>query len=327
MNESNGDIKLELELKKLHEENKSFKKEIFSQKDLITELKNQNSSLSQTLVETQRNINELIQQVQEQTTYQKDLNLNNLILEKEKSVRLETQLKEWQRIVDEMAHSINTDVFAALANLNDIDDPTAIKKAIYNITRIRDIANLIMWDLNKSRLPESIEILSVNLPQLIKTQIDSIKDGIDSLRLSIREHKSKLSQLVIPVTAKNECVIQIDDNIEPGLELIIKDLLRNAFQNTDEENPVISIEMFSSDDFIFLTITNNRLISEKELLWFNEGIEDDDIQMSKSAKVGLRLVKMWLKNLRINGKFVTNSKLNHTSIELQIPKVIKYEKI
>jgi len=248
---------------------------------------------------------------------------NAVLKEKE----LQTLITTWERIVDEMAHSINTDVFAALSNLNDIDDNRAVNKAKHNIKRIRDIANLLMWDLNKTRLPVSTTILEINLYHLIQTQIDAIRDGIDSLRLSVREHKDKLFQLIIPVNVKSECIIQIDDNIETGLELIIKDLLRNAFQNTDEENPLISVEMFSTDDFISLTITNNQLISEKELRWFNEGIEGDDIQMSKSAKVGLRLVKRWLKNLRINGKFVTNSKPNRTSIELQIPKVIKYEKI
>lgn len=239
----------------------------------------------------------------------------------------ETELQTWQRIVDEMAHSINTDVFAALSNLNEITDDTAVNKAKHNIKRIRDIANLIMWDLNKARLPASTTILEIDLHQLIQTQIDAIKDGIDSLRLSIREHKSKLTQLVIPITAKNECAVRIDDNIETGLELIIKDLLRNAFQNTDEENPFISVEIFPSEDFISLIITNNRLISEKELLWFNEGIDDDDIQMSKSSKVGLRLVKRWFKNLSINGNFLTDPKTNQTSIKLQIPKVIRYEKI
>lgn len=234
---------------------------------------------------------------------------------------------EWQRIVDEMAHSINTDVFAALSNLNEITDNHSVKKAKHNIKRIRDIANLIMWDLNKSRLPASTTILEIDLHQLIQTQIDAIKDGIDSLRLSIREHKSKLYQLPIPITADNECTVQIDDNIETGLELIIKDLLRNAFQNTDEENPSISVEIFPIDQFITLTITNNRLISEKELQWFNKDIDDDEIQMSKSSKVGLRLVKRWFKNLSIKGKFLTDSKTNQTSIKLQIPKVIRYEKI
>lgn len=241
--------------------------------------------------------------------------------------KLKTEIETWQRIVDEMAHSINTDVFAALSNLNDITDNTEVNKAKHNIKRIRDIANLIMWDLNKARLPVSTSILEVNLQHLVQTQIEAIKDGIDSLRLSIREHKSKLSQLIIPVTAQNECVIQIDDNIEAGLELIIKDLLRNAFQNTDEENPSISVEIFSNEHFISLIITNNRLISEKELQWFNENIDDDDIQMSKSSKVGLRLVKRWFKNLSIEGKFLTDSTSNKTSIKLQIPKLIRYEKI
>ncbi len=264
--------------------------------------------------------------------YEERINeLENIIRIKEEEITNkalnERGIQEWQKIVDEMAHSINTDVFAALSNLNEITDSNEVNKAKHNIKRIRDIANLMMWDLNKTRLPASTTISTIDLYQLIQTQIDAIKDGIDSLRLSIREHKSKLYQLVIPFTVKNECIIQIDDNIEPGLELIIKDLLRNAFQNTDEENPLISIEIFSADDFIYLIITNNRIISKKELQWFNEDIDDDEIQMSKSSKVGLRLVKRWFKNLSITGNFLIDSKLNQTSIKLQIPKVIRYEKI
>lgn len=240
---------------------------------------------------------------------------------------IQTELTTWQKVVDEMAHSINTDVFAALSNLNKENDSPSINKTKHNIKRIRDIANLIMWDLNRSRLPASTCMISVDLAQLIKTQIDTIKDGMDSLRLSIREHKTKLLQLAIPVIYENECSLQIDDNIEAGLELIIKDLLRNAFQNTDEENPKITIELFSTDEIITLQITNNRLISEKEILWFNDDIDDDEIQMSKSAKVGLRLVKRWFKILKMTGKFTVNSALNETTITLKIPKWIKYEKV
>lgn len=240
---------------------------------------------------------------------------------------LQNELKTWQKVVDEMAHSINTDVFAALSNLNKESDTPSINKTKHNIKRIRDYANLIMWDLNRSRLPASTCMISIDLAELIKTQIDTIKDGIDSLRLSIREHKAKLLQLAIPVIYEKECALQIDDNIEAGLELIIMDLMRNAFQNTDEENPKITIAFFSTGEIITLQITNNRLISEKEILWFNDDIDDDEIQMSKSAKVGLRLVKRWFKILKMTGKFTVNSDSNETTITLKIPKWIKYEKV
>lgn len=296
---------------------------ILQQKKEIELLKQKIEILITEAAEREKTLNNLIKERLESELLAREVTQNAVLREKE----LQTEVSTWQKVVDELAHSINTDVFAALSNLNEIVEDINIKKAKNNIKRIRDITNLILWDLNKSRLPASKNLIELDIFQLISSEIESIKDGIDSLRLSVREHKKKLIELNIPIKAKNKCIVQIDDNIAAGLELIIKDILRNAFQNTDEENPQISVEMFSQDEIIYLIIKNNRLISEMELRWFNEGIDDNNIPMSKSAKVGLRLVKRWFINLGIKGEFLIDLGANQTSISLKIPKVIKYEKI
>lgn len=287
--------------------------------------------LNEIIITLQNNINYLNEQLRvlNQENYSLYVNLNKLLREKGK----QSESIVWKNIVDEMAHSINTDVFAAVYNLRNVPETAEyhnnVKKAIHNVNRIRDIANLIMWDLNKERLPAAKELLQININEIINTQIRTIKDGIDSLRLSIREHKAKLSNLEIPITVNGNCEIEIDDNIEAALELILKDLLRNAFQYTDEENPEIKIELNEYEFFIRVKIFNNRLISDEEVEWFNSNEEDlkEDVKMSKSAKVGLRLVKKWCKNLNIESKFEKDISTNQTIINLKIPKLIKYEKI
>ncbi|MCX8057589.1 MAG: hypothetical protein N3F03_08280 [Ignavibacteria bacterium] len=300
--------------------------------NLIENLKNENENLRKEISEIkekelhrEKTFNELIK---ERIKFQKKT-LNSLLREKE----LNSQLNTWKKIVDEMSHSINTDVFAALSYLNSIPQTVEyfhlIKKAKHNITRIRDITNLIMWDLNKERLPKAKEIHKVNLKNLIEAQIYTIKEGIDSLRLSIREHKNKLLNLNIPIFTKGICEIEIDDNLETALELICKDLLRNAFQYTDEEDPKIHIEIIEYEMFIKVAIYNNRIISKTETDWFNSNQENltEEIPMSKSSKVGLRLVKKWCHNLHIESKFEIDSDKSQTIIKLQVPKLIKYEKI
>jgi signal transduction histidine kinase len=300
---------------------------------LIQELKIENDKLKKEIeiiklreIEREKTLNKVIL---ERSSIQKQ-SLNTLIKDKE----LQSQLRTWQRIVDEMAHSINTDVFAAISNLSNVPEDneffTYVNKAIHNISRIRDIANLIMWDLNKERLPEAKELHIIDIGELIKSQIGAIKDGIDSLRLSIREHKQKLFSLEIPIQIDGNCEIEIDDNIEPALELILKDLIRNAFQYTDEENPSIKISLKGNEFYVEILISNNRLISQQEIDWFNkreEEIVDESIPMSKSAKVGLRLVKKWARNLNTRCSFSIDKENGYTNILIQVPRLIKYDKI
>ena len=270
--------------------------------------------LNKKIVDQEEEINKLKKELEE--TRKADT-INKALAEK--------GIQEWQKVVDEMAHTINTDVFAALSHLSKMSENPNAKKATHNISRIRDLANLLMWDLNKNRLSPAKKSEQVDIEELIKSQIETIKDGIDSLRLSFREHKKKLLELDIPMKKKGISVIQVNDNIKDGFELVIKDLLRNAFQKTDEENPSIEIELVEDSESVNVSITNNRLISLEEAQWFNENIENGDIQMSKSSKVGLRLVKRWIKNLNIYAEFIRNAELKKTTIHLIIPKVIKYE--
>lgn len=304
--------------------------EIESLKNEIKKLKAEKSVLEEEIkniklreIEREKNLNNLILEVRK---FQSET-LNSALKEKD----LQAQLITWQRIVDEMAHTINTDVFAALFSLDKIPltqgNENYKRKALHNIKRIRDLTILIMWDLNKDRLKPPEKLIEVDLVFLLNSQIDTIKDGIESLRLSIREHREKLLNLEIPITSDENCIVMIHDNIEPALELIIKDLLRNAFQNTDEKDPRINIKVENADLAYYITISNNRLISEEEIKWFNNNEEFENISMSKSSKVGLRLVKRWAKNLKLRISFSTDNTSNFTSVRILIPKEIRYENL
>jgi sensor histidine kinase regulating citrate/malate metabolism len=108
-----------------------------------------------------------------------------------------------------------------------------------------------------------------------------------------------------------------------ALVLILKDLLKNALKNTDEQNPHVEVSIIEQDKNILLEIINNQAIAEEFSDWFNEK-SDIEPQISKSTKVGLRIIKKWVKILNIQAELLPDKKQNNTYARVIIPKKINY---
>lgn len=273
------------------------------------------------LIMNYSNLKNIFQYYYSNESKTKERDLLDFISEKEEK----TVKQEWERIIDEMAHSINTDVYAALSYLNQFLDNEKIKKAFYNIQQIRDLTNLIMWFLKRNKLKLSGLLESVSLDDVIRNQIDTIKAGINTLRLTTSGHRDKISNLSVDVEKHGRAVIKIDKDLVSAIDLLFKDILRNALKNTDENGPMVHILLKEDNDFILVDISNNLIISEKELDWFNSDIEDDELQMSKSSKVGLRIIKKWCTYLKIKYRIETDIKRKETIFHLKIPKEVNVE--
>lgn len=278
------------------------------------ELESENSSIKQ-------NFGKQLYELNAQNKEQSKQNLNELLNEAAEK----TRNVEWEKIINEMAHSINSDVYIAVSYLSRIDSNPDVKIALNHTKQIRDLINLIMIYLKRNVVKFSGNYDELSIKEVVNEQIETIKKSLSTLRLSTNKHEDSLQNIEIPIKVIGDTKIKIITEFKEAISIILKDLLRNAFKNTTEENPQIKIKIEKDESLIKLIIVNNQLISEDFLNWFNDGSEIEP-EISKSSKVGLRVILKWTKLLGINAKFSTD-KINKTTIaEIIFPKEIRYEK-
>lgn len=249
-------------------------------------------------------------------------NYNQLIKEKEFIAKIEA----WQRIVDEMAHSINTDVYIAVSNLEKHRDLPKIQKAFYHTKQIRDLTNLLMWYIKRNELDISGEMKEINIEEIIKLQIEAVKEGISTLRLSADEHQDRILQMEIPIEVKRICSVTINKEIADSIVLILKDIIRNAIKNTKQEGPEVKVRLNGTDTEVIVEVWNNEAISEDYAKWFNNETTNEPENISKSSKVGLRVIKMWIDLLKIKATLIPDYQNNSTTAQIIFPKEIRYAK-
>lgn len=252
----------------------------------------------------------------------KENNIGSLLREKE----LQTLAESWERIVDELAHSINTDVYVAVSSMAKHLDNPKIKKASYHTCQIRDLTNLLMLYLKRNEITYSGEFSSLDIVESVISQLTLIKDGISTLRISSDEHEEALLKLEVPVKSDGNCSVEITSEFLEAVPLIIKDLVRNSLKHTTEEDPRVDITVSGFEEHVELRIENNGTISQKLADWFNKGSTEDPDDMSKSSKVGLRVVKKWVDLLRIDTKYQLSESGNATTVIIKFPRRIVYEK-
>lgn len=307
---------------KLVEENQFLKKNneelILKNKSLTRdylELKNQN-------IDKERNLNQVLEEYAKYKQLSETKSINQLISEKELFTKIET----WQRIVDEIAHSINTDVYIAVSNLEKHKNLPRIQKAFYHTKQIRDLTNLLMWYIKRNELEISGEMKKINIADVIRDQIKAVKEGISTLRLSSDEHQENILKLNIPVVPEGDLTISINKEISESITLILKDIVRNALKNTEEFNPEVKIKLIGTDKNVSVEVWNNEAISEDYASWFNNETTNEPQNISKSFKVGLRVIKMWIDLLKIKAKLIPDYESSSTTARIIFPKEIRYEK-
>lgn len=288
-------------------------------------LKKENTQLLSELSQKEKSINKLISDIE-------NSHKNELITSEKrigsalKERELQAQLQTWEKIVDEMAHSINTDVFVAINSLEEETSTPKIKKAKFHISQIRDLINLYMWYIKREELSLSGDVTELDLSEIINSQINLIREGISTIRISTKEHRDNLIKMKIEPDFVGDLRINVTKEIKECVGLIIKDLLRNAFKNTIEESPRVEIRASGEESRIHIEIENNKAISNDFAEWFNGQSDEEPNNIAKSTKVGLRVIKMWLKLLKINAKLIPDSGNDSTKAIINFERTIKYEK-
>jgi len=304
-----------------------LQKKLNDQSKVLTQLKKENIDLKESLKELQdlndaqlRNLNNLLEEAREEIRNSEDRNLNNLTSEAEAKGGKE----EWEKIIDEMAHSINNDVYLAVSKLSRIKNDERVQSAKYHVNKIRDLVNLIMLYLKRNEVPFSNEYSILDINNILADEIAGIEESLNTLRISSREHLKNLESLKTTFTPIENSSLSINKELESTIGLILKDIIRNAYKNTNEENPKISVSLISSGNFVDVIITNNILIPDDFVAWMNE-TSDIEPEISKSMKVGLRVVKKWSDLLKIKIVLKKLVDINSTEVTLRIPREVRYD--
>ncbi len=239
----------------------------------------------------------------------------------------EAKIRTWEKIIDEMAHSVNTDIFVAVSYLSRVsykNDPN-LQKALHHTKQVRDFINLFMWYLQRDKMKPSGKTDEISIENIVRSQLELIKAGISTLRLSTDEHEEALKNLQIPVDISGESSVVVSEELKEVIPLIIKDLIRNAMKHSNDENPKVSIQIISDDKFVVLTIINNTVISTEYANWINGKSDTEPGKISKSMKVGLRVIKMWTKLLKTPVFVNPDTDTNSTTTVFKIPRELYYE--
>lgn len=325
------DKKLQLKNKELKEQIKSLNRQIKGWEAESAWLRKQKEKLEKKLLEIPGKLNEIILDAKIKGEEEKEIALTNtlkdLLREKEEKTILETQIVERERIIDEMAHTINSDVHISVSYLSRIiknnEDPK-LRTTLYHVKQIRDLINLIMLYLKRKEIIISQEKDEISLKHIILTQLNLVKESLSTLRLSTEEHEANLIKLNPILTLNEDGIITISKDWRDVPIVIIKDLLRNALKNTKENHPIVKINLDRVENGFKMEIQNNKCISESFVQWFNEE-NTKEPEMSKSTKVGLRVIKMWAELLGIKVNFQRDIANDTTTAIVLFPKELIYD--
>jgi len=271
-------------------------------------------------------VNNLNEELQKQLANERSKNdrtihlLNELLRERGRK----SEKKEWEKIIDEMAHTINSDVYVAVSYLSRTSQTPEVQLALAHTKQIRDLINLIMFYLKRKEIRFSGKTVSLSVVKVVNEQISIIKNSLSTLRLALEEHERNLKLLDIPVSVTGNTDIVVPFELKEAITVIVKDLLRNAFKNTEETNPEVAVEISGETNAVKVEIINNKAIDEKFSKWFN-GESEKEPQISKSMKVGLRVIKKWVEELDIKASLVGDVKSNKTVATIIFPREIRYE--
>ncbi|WP_435356591.1 hypothetical protein [Emticicia sp. SJ17W-69] len=133
------------------------------------------------------------------------------------------------------------------------------------------------------------------LLELITESIEVIKNSIESLSLSQKEHKETILQLIESLPSSNEIVVRKDyevTGLNTGVRLVILELLKNTFKYTNYKNPKIKIQLVESSGYDYLIFENNKFMTKEAFDFWVHDIETESFSTKITA--GIRTIKRYL---------------------------------
>lgn len=248
----------------------------------------------------------------------------NLLLREQEAL---TKSSEWEKIIDEIAHTINNNTYYAINALDPFTDSApALSRSSNYIKEIHDLLDMILYYLKKDEIfLDAGNDLQLNLGEFFTERLDLLKEIIPSLRLNTPQHRDNLLRMNIPLECESGCIIDTDEKSHVLLKIIFMDILKNAIRNTDREKPQVSVIIKSLSNHVTVTIKNNNLIDEQLCLWLNDPHQAEPA-VYKSSMVGLRIIRKWVEFLNITMRTERKEDENSTKFIITLPRRLKVGK-
>lgn len=212
-----------------------------------------------------------------------------------------------QDVIDELAHSWKYTISALRTQLYQIQDQQNIESFAQNmeiaITYTNDLNKRTNYLLNlmkkndhatKTLLanPDYTASNPISLNEILRKSISTILLSVDVLEISDENHQVLLSNDCIPAVL--ESINSLDDYSllcsKVGLEIVLEDLIKNAFFHTNYKEPIVSINTKIEGEYLDVSIINNVKINESYCRFIN-GYSTDLRYTAIKYKAGIRTVK------------------------------------
>lgn len=207
----------------------------------------------------------------------------------------EVENRLWDVILREISHSIFSDIFVAVNNLNRglMRGDSKVETAISHITHIKDF---IHFYRKFAKYNEGLPVqpdTTININTMVKEVLTLIQNSITTLALSEDEHEDKLKELKIPINEAGKPDIKINKNFVLPLRFILVELIGNACKYSNPQNPVIEIKIENTRNQSIIMVANNNAINAEVANWLSNKSDIFPEQISTYKKSGLFLAKKW----------------------------------
>ncbi|NUN09705.1 MAG: hypothetical protein HUU54_11065 [Ignavibacteriaceae bacterium] len=295
------------------------------QKLIIEKLEKQLSELkveNEGLIAQIKSLEIELRDSKEDLKWEQEFQQNALLAERAEKTELETKVKEWQSIADQMAHTFNSDIFIAQHALLKMEDSPHRKKAFAHLMEVKELTDLIMWRLKRAYyFNKNDRVIPADISEIVNKQVAMIFESLSILRLSSRKHQKLLSETNPEIIIEGDCGISTTEQIKIALGAVLKDLLKNTFKNTNEAAPLVKIRISADKESVLCVLSNNLAMGDDFREWLL-GKSEQEPEGSTSSKVGLRIVKGWLKLLNIDYDVKVDKINEWTTVLIKIPKYI-----
>lgn len=285
-------------------------------------LRRENERLKKEMQAIGENLNNRLKETEENVRKELEKNQNRVLEEKGTFTTTET----WTEAMDELAHAIHTSIKIANNSLGELEKSDQLNTAFAHIRQIKNYTDLILWDLHLRKgelLDPSKKRIKIDFIKIIPTVIDSIQSEPSVLRYPNDVRKKQYETMKPTLKFPKKCNVYIAPELIYVFDLLFLELLKNAFMNSDYENPLVKVFIDSDEDYHFVSFLNNKIMLERDRDWLENKVVNSSDDIATSLKVGLRLIKRWSNILCVNIKVSIIENEKTTKIQLQIPKVIK----
>ena len=229
--------------------------------------------------------------------------LDYVMLQKAYSMSLDT---EWKKVAFRNSHALKTTIGSLIDRVNEYEEieekenKEKHKKLIVATLKYIDRVNILHLNLmryqdNPESAKNSFIPENVNLHDVIKEVLSELRDATNNLNIE-KEYRNLVKNLLNSMCeGKMGFEVGKDLNVKvlkTAFQVLLVEILKNAFENTNQEQPLVRILMIEKENCYHLNIINNILLKKEQI----EKLNNNNV----SGGIGLNTIKQILEFKQFN---------------------------